>query len=702
MGIDTRPQRRTIWLSRALLVLAVSGMVMFGASLLAGARSSDAYAGAFERQQVEAGIANRLVELQALVVPQAIWDQAVVHLDNRFDPQWAKLNIGTFLSHTSGFEIIEVVDRSERPLFVAVDGEVVTSDAPAQPSIALPGLIAAVRAEEARRGPLTPRRPSTQMIAEPIQAVSISLIGGQPYAIVATLVQPDFGTALPAAPRAPIVFAADALDAAFLANIASRYQLINPTLTAPNAPLDAPQTQVMIRDSSDQPLLAVRWKQHQPGTALLGQTWLYLTAVFTFFFLSIVLIHLAVVRANSELIDNATVLESALAAAEKANRAKSQFLANMSHELRTPLNGIIAVMDLLRRRQTDAQAREMTDTVIASGRTLEHVINDILDVSKIEAGQMAFELAPFTLGEVFTGIIDLHAATAASKAIDLTLKISGGTDGIYLGDRTRIGQVISNLVSNAVKFTDTGAVRVTVRTGRTGVCVTVRDTGIGFSHETTHRLFDRFEQADASVNRRFGGTGLGLSICRSLVDIMGGQITVRSIPDRGTVFFTCLPLPRISDVQVDTVDDHLPQTAGTPGGRTLKILFADDHEVNRRVVAMILDTLEIDLTIVENGALAVEAAATSAFDLILMDVQMPVMDGLTATRRIREMEREAGRDRTPIISLTANAMPEDVVRSLDAGSDLHMPKPIRPDALLEAIGGLVSENRPSAEAIQAA
>lgn len=382
----------------------------------------------------------------------------------------------------------------------------------------------------------------------------------------------------------------------------------------------------------------------------------------------------------------------ALNVAEKANEAKSQFLANMSHELRTPLNGIIAMADMLFEAQTDDRSRLMARTIVDSGAVLAHVVNDILDVAKIEAGQMNLESEPFDLEAVLARVSNIHFASASAKGVKLERLVDPRAAGVYLGDQTRITQIVSNLLSNAVKFTERGRIQISVRRSKKfGLHVRVSDTGQGFDRATATRLFGRFVQADDSVSRRYGGTGLGLSISRSFTQMMGGRILARSVPGKGSLFVVTLPLARVHERQKE--HEHRPDQPAIgcqSDVSDVRILIADDHEVNRRIITMILEPLGVDLTTVENGKEAVHAASNGAFDLILMDVQMPLMDGLAATRHIREMERDRGLARTAIISLTANAMSEDIKRSLDAGSDLHISKPIRPADLVKAIADLVT------------
>lgn len=363
----------------------------------------------------------------------------------------------------------------------------------------------------------------------------------------------------------------------------------------------------------------------------------------------------------------------------RANSAKTAFLASMSHELRTPLNGVIAVSDVLTGRLEVGENKEMAELIASSGRLLEQVLNDILDVSKIEAGELRLNPEPYALRTTIGRIAELHRASAARKGIDLTWSVGLDVPDQLLGDELRLSQIVSNLLSNAVKFTPSGGIDLSVWREGEVLNLAVRDTGIGFSAEAAERLFRPFEQADPTITRRFGGTGLGLSICSALVAMMGGAISATSQPDVGSVFKVELPLvaaPAITDQQDDAAEFSL---------EGVRVLLAEDHPTNQRVVSLILDPFGVELTIASNGAEAIEACANSEFDLILMDVHMPEVDGLTATRRIRRMESESGRRPTPIICLTADAMPEHVANAREAGADRHLAKPIRPHVLIEAV-----------------
>jgi PAS domain S-box-containing protein len=388
-------------------------------------------------------------------------------------------------------------------------------------------------------------------------------------------------------------------------------------------------------------------------------------------------------------------MAAARTAAEAANRAKSEFLANMSHEIRTPLNGVIGVAAALAGTELTAHQREMVELISTSGATLERLVSDILDLTKIEAGRFEIEVRPFDLRAELNGVFELFRLRADEKGLAFTVAWGPDARGEFLGDSLRLKQVAANLLSNAVKFTSRGEVAVEARLQPAGeadaprLVLEVRDTGLGFDEAFAGRMFQRFSQADASTTRRFGGTGLGLSISRSLVEMMGGTLTAAAIPGRGSCFRAELPLSRSRPLPEspgeDEADDHAsPGLAADLA--TLRVLLAEDHPINRRVIELILEPLGVDLTAVEDGAQALEACDASAFDLVLMDMQMPVMDGLAATRAIRAREAATPeRGRTPIVMLSANAMRQHAEDAAAAGADLHLAKPVQPAALLDAI-----------------
>jgi len=389
------------------------------------------------------------------------------------------------------------------------------------------------------------------------------------------------------------------------------------------------------------------------------------------------------VAAERELIE-------AKAAAEAANRAKSEFLANMSHEIRTPLNGVIGIIDALSRTSLSPEQAEMVALVRDSGVTLERLVSDFLDVSKIEAGQLQLESRPFDLEQTLRPCIEVMRYHAEDKGLAFTVEREALARGRFVGDGTRIGQIVGNLLSNAIKFTQTGG--VTLRIGlvetpdTTELTLTVEDTGVGFDASHAPRLFNRFSQADETISRRFGGTGLGLSICHSLAQMMGGEISASSEPGVGSRFVVALPLRRGETLAAyDARDEQAAPATSQRFERPLRVLLAEDHPTNQRVVQLILASQGAVLVTVGDGVEAVAAFADSAFDVVLMDMQMPRMDGLTATRAIRALEAARGATPTPIVMLSANAMAEHRVEAAAAGANLHVAKPITAANLLTGI-----------------
>jgi signal transduction histidine kinase/CheY-like chemotaxis protein len=373
----------------------------------------------------------------------------------------------------------------------------------------------------------------------------------------------------------------------------------------------------------------------------------------------------------------ASRLRAAQAKAEAANAAKSAFLATMSHEIRTPLNGVLGMAQAMGAEQLSGRQRERLAVIRQSGEALLTILNDVLDLSKIEAGKLELEIVDFNLGEVARGAYSAFTAIAAKKGLAFVLEV-GPAEGRYRGDPSRIRQVLFNLVSNAVKFTEAGEIRVAGRYDDGQLVLDVHDTGPGIAPENVSKLFGKFDQLDSSTTRRFGGTGLGLAICRELAQLMGGTISVESTPGAGSTFTLAIPLSRLGD-------ETAPLPAPPPGEEvepmSLRVLAAEDNAVNQLVLRTLLHQMGLDPHVVEDGAAALAAWESAEWDLILMDVQMPIMDGIAATAAIRTRERETGRPRTPIIALTANAMAHQVQEYRDAGMDGHVSKPIEVSAL---------------------
>jgi signal transduction histidine kinase/ActR/RegA family two-component response regulator len=376
-------------------------------------------------------------------------------------------------------------------------------------------------------------------------------------------------------------------------------------------------------------------------------------------------------------------LEAAVAGAEAANAAKSTFLANVSHEIRTPLNGVLGMAQAMARAPLPTAQRERLQVIRQCGEALLALLNDLLDLAKIEAGKVELEDLSFDLVEAVRDACAPFAALAHQKGV--TLEITSEAEGhMRRGDPTRLRQVVTNLVSNAVKFTNTGRVTVEIFLRPEGVDVAIRDTGVGMPAEALRTIFEKFSQADASTTRRFGGTGLGLAICRDLVQLMGGEIRVESVPGEGSCFAFSLPLPAAADRPERPA--RSPVDADRP--LRLRVLAAEDNAVNRLVLKALLDQSGVTLTLVENGMEAVAAWDREPWDVILMDVQMPVLDGVAATAEIRRRETAEQRRRTPILALTANAMAHHAAEYAGAGMDGVVSKPIQAEELLMALAAV--------------
>jgi signal transduction histidine kinase/CheY-like chemotaxis protein len=686
---------------RSILVsfLAVLILIIGGATALVGF----AWIAINQQEAVrEHTLANRtlvrtLDQIVEGTATAASWDEAYRNLGGKIDPKWADRSIAAYYHTTFGHDVTLIFDPASKFAYAAREG--------ARADLAGLSDLAARAAPFARQAQAREfdRRLGRAPAGPPATGNAVFFgrtlrSGGSIYLMGVATIAPTDGTARGRTPAAVIVTGRK-LDSRLLAALDSDLGVAGARLV--DAPLKG-ATFVPVPDEGGRPLGYVMWEPLRPGLDALRNAAGYVLGAIALLAAAFVALGLRIGRLFRQAAAKDLHLRIAMAdlvkanaAAETANRAKSEFLANMSHEIRTPLNGVLGMAQVMELDDLSPAQRERVHVITRSGKTLLGILDDVLDLSKIEAGKLDIHPADFRLDQIIEGIGQTYSDLAAGKGVTLVLEIGEGVAGSWRGDGARLRQILLNLISNAIKFTDRGTVRLVVDRNGGQVRFQVIDEGIGIPSDKIDLLFEKFSQVDASATRRIGGTGLGLAICRQLAKLMRGSITVSSELGTGSTFTLVLPLERLAAnaQEIDAPGSNVPAGVDIDAEpSSVSILAVDDNPTNRMVLEALLSPTGAALVITNNGEEALEAWEAQDFDVILMDIQMPVMDGVTATRRIRALEAASGRRRTPIIALTANAMAHQIEIYHAAGMDDHVSKPINLDRLYAAISGAMDEH----------
>jgi len=671
---------------RGLLVLGaivVAIVALGGVALLAfGAVSVDRLQASEERAMVRRAIDLELATITSDLTSATVWDQSYARLVPGVDVTWADAEIGSYYAYNRGHDRVVALDARERPFYAWVGAG--RADAHALDALVRDSapLLRRVRAAEAARSK-APRGYET--LTDTASGVVRS--EGVHYLVALSTVVPENPEAVRRPGPAVIVLCAERVDARLLGALRDQLRIVGPALfaTEPSRP-----GAVALRDADGARIGWIGWDVKQRGLDGVRQALPLLLPGFALLAFAALALSLRIRRVLRDLdayeAGHTAALAQCLEArdrAEAANLAKSQFLANMSHEIRTPLNGVLGMAQVMERSDLGAPHREHLKIIRHSGETLLAILNDVLDLSKIEAGHLELDDHVFDLARTVAAACKPFVLLADQKDVAFAIDITPDALGGWRGDSVRLRQILSNLASNAVKFTHEGAISLRVATSDGALTFVLTDTGIGIARDRIADLFEKFVQADSSTTRRFGGTGLGLAISRELVERMGGTLRMDSAPGKGSTFVFRLPLVRAE------LAEGAAAAAGEDDIRRLRILAAEDNPTNQVILRALLEPLEVELRTVADGQQALEAWRDETFDLILMDVQMPVMNGVEATRAIRARERAERLPPTPILALSANVMSHQVREYELAGMDGVVAKPVDAGQLIAAIAAAV-------------
>ncbi|HYG25275.1 MAG TPA: ATP-binding protein [Caulobacteraceae bacterium] len=675
-----RALRRIVVLGVLIVLLVMAG----GAALLAFAGAAVDHLQAREERSLATQIVSRFRERVVLEITTAsVWDQAYEQLKPGVTDEWADAEIGSYYANNLGHHAILVLDPSDRPFYAWLGDERADPSALTQFQRDAQPLIDKVRAAE--RASLAPTRVLAP--SDPARARTASGIirsdGVYYFVGVSNVVRDTIDGAMAPGPKVLVVSGHRLTD---------RMEQFSQELQTRNASIRAEPRAghnfIPLVDPAGARLGVIDWPVRKPGMAVLRAAGpiVLLGLIILLAVAAVLARHVRQIASEleAEELAHADLLRQLTAArdrAEDASRAKSQFLANMSHEIRTPLNGILGMVQVMERSDLGQPNAERLEIIRDAGETLLSVLNGILDLSKIEAGRFELDIQEFDLVETVNAACKPFAGLAAQKDIEFEIDIDHSAHGVWHGDPMRLRQVLSNLVANAVKFTSHGEVRIEVVGTSRGLRFSVTDTGIGIPADRVSELFEKFVQADSSMSRRFGGTGLGLAICREFVDIMGGRLAVQTQEGEGSTFAFELPLPKVREAPAA---DAGQAPVGAPP-LSLRILAAEDSKPNQLVLKALLEPLGVNLRVVSDGIEAVRAFKEADFDLVLMDIQMPHMNGVDAVAAIRKFEAQKKRPTTPILALSANVMSHQLKEYFAAGMDGYVAKPIDAASLIRTI-----------------
>jgi len=683
-GSHAASARGIVMLSIALICLVAAG----GAGLICYAWQALNY---YEAVQ-ETGLAERalnaaLVRTADETASATSWDEAYAHTRSPLDLNWIDQHLGVYYASSFRHDFTIVFDSAGKPVYGAVGGRYASPWRYKSMAAAAAPLVQAVQAKEFRRrtGIEAPGPPESGNV---VWSSTFVRDKERVYLIGVSTIAPNTGNALGPG-HAVAVATGLTVDESYLAAFGGGMNLDAPRLSAaPGRGLGS----VSLKGADGRPVGSITWRVRRPGAEIIkGGAWVFAgVALLVAAVIAALGRHIRVLfrrlRANdAALRSTMDQLVAARDEAQASSIAKSRFIANMSHEIRTPLNGVLGMAQVLSRDKLPPAQAQRVETILRSGEGLLAVLNDVLDISKVEAGHMEISETGIVIADLVEGVCRSYADVAAAKGLALSTTVAPSLDGRWLGDPARIRQILLNLVSNAVKFAEHGGVRVAADRRDDRLVIAVEDDGIGVPAHKMDRLFEKFSQVDASSTRRQGGAGLGLAISRELAFLMGGDIEAVSVEGVGSRFTLSLPLraaPDDAGLEIVAID--------CAGPSELKILAAEDNETNRLVLQALLEPMGGQVEFVTDGAKAVERFAAETFDVVLMDIQMPGMNGIDATRLIRAKEAREDLPRTPILALTANTLDHHLLEYAEAGMDGHIAKPVQIASLYAAIAAALN------------